>query len=207
MFDYWTTYHLACQSLSHVQLFDPMVCSLTGSSIHGILQATILEWVAIFFSRGSFWLRNQIHISCISCIGRWILYHCTTRKASTTLGSPTFFQNTQTHRFYCKSHITSLLCTKPEWSSWERPHHCYLSCLSSLPPYRPICCLNNLWHTQTICGEGNGNPLQYSCLENPTDGGAWWATVQGVTKSQTWLSDFTFTFTLPLQQITTNTVA
>ena len=34
-------------------------------------------------------------------------------------------------------------------------------------------------------GEGNGNPLQYSCLENPMDGGAWWATVQGVTKSRT----------------------
>ena len=43
-------------------------------------------------------------------------------------------------------------------------------------------------------GEGNGNPLQYSCLENPTDGGAWWATVHGVTKSWTWLSDFSFTF-------------
>ena len=43
-------------------------------------------------------------------------------------------------------------------------------------------------------GEGNGNPLQYSCLENPTDGGAWWAAVHGVTKSRTRLSDFTFTF-------------
>ena len=43
-------------------------------------------------------------------------------------------------------------------------------------------------------GEGNGNPLQYSCLENPMEGGAWWATVHGVTKSQTGLSDFTFTF-------------
>ena len=43
-------------------------------------------------------------------------------------------------------------------------------------------------------GEGNGNPLQYSCLENPMDGGAWWATsAHGVTKSQTWLSNFTFT--------------
>ena len=41
-------------------------------------------------------------------------------------------------------------------------------------------------------GEGNGNPLQYSCLENSTDGGAWWATVHGVAKSQTQLSDFTF---------------
>ena len=41
-------------------------------------------------------------------------------------------------------------------------------------------------------GEGNGNPLQYSCLENPMDRGAWWATVHGVTKSQTQLSNFTF---------------
>ena len=47
-------------------------------------------------------------------------------------------------------------------------------------------------------GERNGNPLQYSCLENPMenpmDGGAWWATVHGVAKSQTRLSDLTFTF-------------
>ena len=43
-------------------------------------------------------------------------------------------------------------------------------------------------------GEENGNPLQYSCLENPMDGGAWWATVHGVAKSRTQLSDFTFTF-------------
>ena len=40
-------------------------------------------------------------------------------------------------------------------------------------------------------GIGNDNPLQYSCLENPMDGGVWWATVHGVTKSQTQLSDFT----------------
>ena len=43
-------------------------------------------------------------------------------------------------------------------------------------------------------GEGNGNPLQYSCLENPMDGGAWWATVHGVAKGWTRLSNFTFTF-------------
>ena len=43
-------------------------------------------------------------------------------------------------------------------------------------------------------GEGNGNPPQYSCPENPMDGGARWATVHGVTKSRTRLSDFTFTF-------------
>ena len=39
-------------------------------------------------------------------------------------------------------------------------------------------------------GEGNGNPLQYSCLENPMDRGAWWATIHGVAKSRTRLSDF-----------------
>ena len=43
-------------------------------------------------------------------------------------------------------------------------------------------------------GEGNGTPLQYSCLENPMDGGAWWATVHGVAKSRTRLSDLAFTF-------------
>ena len=42
-------------------------------------------------------------------------------------------------------------------------------------------------------GEGNGTPLQYSCLENPMDGGAWKAAVHGVAKSRTQLSDFTFT--------------
>ena len=45
-----------------------------------------------------------------------------------------------------------------------------------------------------LVGEGNGTPLQYSCLETPMDGGAWWAAVHGVTKSRTRLSDFTFTF-------------
>ena len=48
-------------------------------------------------------------------------------------------------------------------------------------------------------GAGNGNPLQYSCLANPMDGGAWQATVHGVAKSQTRLSDFTFTSLCPLR--------
>ena len=43
-------------------------------------------------------------------------------------------------------------------------------------------------------GEGNGTPLEYSCLENPMDGGAWWAAVHGVTKSRTRLNGFTLTF-------------
>ena len=51
-----------------------------------------------------------------------------------------------------------------------------------------------LLHCPIGFGEGNDTPLQYSCLENPMDGGAWWATVNGVSKSRTLLSDFTFTF-------------
>ena len=52
------------------------------------------------------------------------------------------------------------------------------------------CC----WYYQVTSVTGNGNPLQYSCLENPMDGGAWWASVHEVSKSRTRLSDFTFTF-------------
>ena len=65
------------------------------------------------------------------------------------------------------------------------------------------CYLRNCFHIVLIYfllrssfpnGEGNGTPLQHSCLENPMDGGAWWAAVHGVAKSRTRLSDFTFTF-------------
>ena len=49
-------------------------------------------------------------------------------------------------------------------------------------------------HSSVYSGEGNGTPLQYSCLENPMDGGAWCAAVHGVAKSRTRLSDVTFTF-------------
>ena len=47
---------------------------------------------------------------------------------------------------------------------------------------------------ETSVGEGNGTPLQYSCLENPMDGGAWKSAVHAVTEGQTQLSDFIFTF-------------
>ena len=51
------------------------------------------------------------------------------------------------------------------------------------------------FHFSLLCiAEGNGNPLQCSCLENPRDGGAWWAVIYGVAQSRTRLSDFTFTF-------------
>jgi len=88
----------------------------------------------------------------------------------------------------------------------------YIISLFSLPPLPPsypsrssqntrlgILCYIATSHqisiSHTVVGEGKGNPFQYSCLENPMDGGAWYAAVPGVTKSRTRLSDFTFTFT------------
>ena len=67
--------------------------------------------------------------------------------------------------------------------------HPLLSPLFFFPP--PLFFLNRHTH------KGNGTPLQYSCLENPMDGGAWQAVVHGVAKSRTRLSDFTFTFHFP----------
>ena len=105
-------------------LCDPMDCTVPGSSVHGIFQARVLEWVAVSFSRGSSPPRDRIQVFHI--VGR---------------------------RFF----------------SFKEP----------------------LYRSP---GEGNSTPLQYSCLENPMDGGAWWAAVHGVAKGRTRLSDFTFTF-------------
>ena len=58
----------------------------------------------------------------------------------------------------------------------------------------PTCKDSNLTVLRCVLGEDNGTPLQYSCLENPMDGGAWWAPVHGVAKSGTRLSHFTFNF-------------
>ena len=76
----------------------------------------------------------------------------------------------------------------PSSSVWrEDPGLLSRPCRKRRPSARPGVC--------NLCiGEGNGNPLQCSCLENPRDRGAWWAAVHGVTTSRTRLSDFAFTF-------------
>ena len=72
-------WHQACSTVEGCAsvcptLCDPMDCSLPGSSFHGILQARILKWVAISYTRESSWPRDQTHISiCVSCIDRRIL--------------------------------------------------------------------------------------------------------------------------------------
>ena len=75
--------HAAAQSCP--TLCDSMDYSPPGSSVHGISQERILDWVAISFSRGSSRPRDQTHVSCISCIGGQILYHCATWEACVLL--------------------------------------------------------------------------------------------------------------------------
>ena len=142
-----------CLKCKHVQslqscptLCDAMDGSPPGSSIHGILQARILEYVSSFSSRGSSQSRVQTHLSyLLHC--RWVCYQVDFPGGS-----------------------------DDKVSAYKAGDQ------GSIP------------RSGKSFGEGNGNPLQYSCLENPMDGGAWQAIVHGVSKSRTGLSDFTFTF-------------
>ena len=67
--------------LSRVQLCGPLDCSLPDSSVHGIFQERLLEWVATSFSRGSSSLEDWTHVSCVSCIGSQVPNHQATREA------------------------------------------------------------------------------------------------------------------------------
>ena len=70
--------YLSCPLCSVMQLCRTLCnfidCSLSGSSVHGILQARIVEWISMPFSRGSSWPRGQTLFSYIFCIGRWIFF-------------------------------------------------------------------------------------------------------------------------------------
>ena len=95
------------EAQSYLALRDPVDCSPPGFSVHGIFQTRILEWVAIFFCRGSSWPRDQTHISYVSCIGRrFFFYHWATWEAHFlyTYGIST---NVCIH---IKSHISICIC-------------------------------------------------------------------------------------------------
>ena len=136
--------HVCACMLSHFSLadslHDPMDCSLPASSVYGILQARILEWV--------------------------------TMPSSRDLSNPG---------------IKPMSPAAPalQMDSLLLSHH-GSPCVHYVHIFIPTLQMRN--------GESDGTPLQYSCLENPMDGGAWQAAVHGAAKSQTQLSNFTFTF-------------
>ena len=166
-------------------LCDPMGCSLPGSSVHRILQARVLEWVATSYSRGSSRPRDRNSVSCVPCIGRHILIHSTTRKVQLLL--------------FLSCKLLSHVCVFLTWLTRRRQWHPTPVLLPGKSHGQRSLVGCSPWdrkesdtaerlhfHFSLSCtGEGNGNPLQYSCLENPRDGGAWWAAVYGVTQSWT----------------------
>ena len=141
------------QLLGRVHLCDPVDCSPPGSSVHGISQARILEWVVIPFSRGS-----NSGIKPTSPTSH-LLHWQTGSLPQMPLGKP----------IQCSLHT-------------KKGDHLHLSTQDA----RDAGWIATLGKSP---GEGNDNPLQYSCLENPMDVGAWCTTVQGVAKSQTQLCD------------------
>ena len=77
-----------------LSLCDPTDCSPRGSSVRGISQARIVKWAAVSYSRGSSWPKDQTPISCVSCIGRQILYDCAPWEAQVSRQN----YNSQRHR-------------------------------------------------------------------------------------------------------------
>ena len=156
-----------------------MDCNRPGSSVHGILQARILEWVAMpSLLQGIFPVQGwNLHLLCLL---HW-------QAGSLPLTPPG------------KPHLMVLM--RPKWDTSEKEMATHSSTLAWKSPWTEEPGRLQSWgrcesdvterlhfHCSLPCiGEGNGNPLQCSCLENPRDGGAWWAAVYGVAQSRTQL--------------------
>ena len=189
------------KSLSHVQLF------VTPWTVHGILQARILEWVAFPFFRGSSQPRDRTQVSHIA---GGFLTSWATREAH-ALNSAWYIADAQS-RFTGElinnsNALHHLIQTWKNFStfftlnSWRRQWHPtpvllpgksheQRSLVGCSPWRREESNMTERLHfhfSLSCIGEGNGNPLQCSCLENPRDGGAWWAAVYGIAQSRTWL--------------------
>ena len=154
------------------------------------------RWVLSPFYTGRNWGYNSLSVTCVSVDQDWATDSLLPgppplRKVWLPISSPTY------HPYHpvptiCPALFPVLefqLNTQPKFSS---PHfsfsfgaHFCASVVLQIPIFNITYCYR---------GRGNGTALQYSCLENPMDGGAWWAAVHEVAKSRTWLSDFPFTF-------------
>ena len=112
-----------CQSFSHVLLFATD-CSPPGSSVHGILQARILEWVAIPASRESYRSRDKTLLSYVSCTGRRVFYH--SRHLKRPMGKSTSL----TEHVKCRVSI-SIICTNFGLCIWiQQSQICLCFCFS-----------------------------------------------------------------------------
>ena len=205
--------------MSCARLCDPVDCSLSGSSVHGILQTRIQEWAAIPFSRGLSQPRDRTWVSWIAggfltvwaTTGTWASVGLLGRVGGTFLQLPEslpqggwcrsadagsralmskgFSELGPVGCFWCHVGCNSLwyvnIVTLPEKWFLLRWYSC--DCL-----YSPQNTVN--FNIVFLADIGSGNPLQYSCLGNAMDWGAWRATVHGVAKRWTRLSDWGYIF-------------
>ena len=149
----------SCPTLS-----DPMDCSPPGSSVHGIFQARILEWGAIVFSDYTLYLEPKASL------------------VAQLVKNPPAMQET----------LFDSWVRKIFWRRDRLPTPVFLGFPGGSDCKESACNAGDLGMIPGLGrspGGRHGNPLQYSCLENPMDRRACWATVHGVTKSQTQLSD------------------
>ena len=171
-------------------LGNPMDCSPPGSSIHGIFQARVLEWVAISFSRRSSLPRDWTWVSCIvsRCFTIWA-----TREVTKWINLLKWIKLIYNHSdfFTHTNKLLALFCLIKDFDqlyiSWRRQWHPTPALLPGKSHGRRSLVSCRPWgreesdtteqlhfHFSLSCiGEGNGNPLQCSCLENPRDGGLW----------------------------------
>ena len=137
---------------------------MPGSSVHGISQVKILEWAAISFSRGSSQPRDQNHVSCLA--GRFF--------ATEPPGKLWFevldHKNTTLKNIFVRKYHKWL-----ETAKINMRELCFYKWFKKL--FSGYLTLIYIYIYMYACiydmGDRNGNPLQYSCLENPMDGGAW----------------------------------
>ena len=202
----WHAYLNAAAAAKSLQscptLCNPIDGSPPGSPVPGILQARILEWVAISFSYAWKW---KVKVKSLSRV--WLLATPWTaaHQAPPSMDFPGKSTGVGCH---CCLRIWMLSIYKcvvvhsiSQTGVTETAVFKNMNCAVS---YRIVPCFVGIFHVALMVknppanadsiprsgrssGRGHGNPLQYSCLENPMDRGVWWAAVLGVTKSQTQL--------------------
>ena len=186
---------LSCACV-HAKLFqscpplcDPMDCSPPGSSVHGILQARTLAWVAVP-SPGDLpdpGIDEKINVCQVS----QSIWYLVTASKQTSIYSPqsslmgplawTSRHGWETDMYpRCQHNASSVELSPPQACLGHSVCGLQPSLLGSRLPDRTS--LGVRWLRTHLLQEGNGSLLQYSCLENPMDRGAWWATVHGVVR-------------------------
>ena len=178
------------------------LCDLMGYTVHGILQTRILERVAIPFSRGSSSQPIDRTRSPSLQVGS-LPAEPPGKPKNTGVGSLSLLQWIKPGSFCITGRFFTSWATReaPSFLNNSHPNSCEFSFAftdgkepggsdgkASVYKAGDLGLIPGLGR---FPGEGNSNPLQYSCLGNPMDRGAWWTTVHGVTKSGTQLSDFT----------------